>query len=278
MHRKDNIQDYADPSGHSQAWHGNPVYPQNHPQHPLPSSYPHPHVTPMDHQWVPPEYMARLAPQQGPYPYSIAHEESTQAHLTYSPASSSGPQTPAFQGAPSTAFSVLAQLPSRGSPSPMPLPIDETLPSNVRSALQAAYKTNEWAQGENVPAEVIMPTVQKLSNDSWVCLIWPTSVVTTPLRTSAPPICRTRVGVANIQTVIALSGGKVTWKGTSSPLIKKNTISLAPTAKLSFIVRITSLVICDPASWQAPMPVTNMLIKMLDHQVEQGRVHQHEIE
>ncbi|KAG8810452.1 hypothetical protein FRC19_004536 [Serendipita sp. 401] len=174
MHRKDNIQDY---SGQSQAWHVDPVYGQNSPQLPPLPPYPHPQSTPMDqHHWVPtlPSYapMGHLTtPQQHPYPYNISTQGGSQMHVNYSPASSSGLHTPAFHGTPSASFSHIAQLPARASPPAVYPPLDDALPANVRKAIQEAYASPEYARGDNVPAEILLPTVRKVQDDSWICLI-----------------------------------------------------------------------------------------------------------
>jgi hypothetical protein len=45
------------------------------------------------------------------------------------------------------------------------------LPDDVRKAINAALDSQEYTRGENVPAEILMPTVQKVEKELWECRI-----------------------------------------------------------------------------------------------------------
>jgi hypothetical protein len=45
------------------------------------------------------------------------------------------------------------------------------LPDDVRRAIDVALDSREYARGENVPAEILMPTVQKIDKELWECRI-----------------------------------------------------------------------------------------------------------
>jgi hypothetical protein len=66
-----------------------------------------------------------------------------------------------------------SSLPGRGSPQvPTSHPVtSDSLPLDVRDAMNAAYASVEWAAGSNVPAETLMPTIQKLGKELWRCRI-----------------------------------------------------------------------------------------------------------
>lgn len=98
------------------------------------------------------------------------------AHPVYSPASSGGLYaSPSFQSVPASSLShspLLRSSPSGTSQGSTSLPArSDTLPRDVRDAMNAAYASVEWAAGANVPADILLPTVQKLGKELWRCRI-----------------------------------------------------------------------------------------------------------
>ncbi|CAG8772818.1 5854_t:CDS:2, partial [Acaulospora colombiana] len=102
------------------------------------------------------------------------HSSQLPISSVYPPAASGGVYAPSPYNTalvPPQLFSAHSHM--SGSP-PVPHPttlVDPNLPEDVRQAMQAAYDSVEWANGDNVPAEILMPTVQKLGRDSWECRI-----------------------------------------------------------------------------------------------------------
>ncbi|CAG8687665.1 9105_t:CDS:2, partial [Acaulospora colombiana] len=98
------------------------------------------------------------------------HSSQLPISSVYPPAASGGAYAPSPYNTalvPPQLFS--AHSHTSGSP---PIPhtttiVDPNLPEDVQQAMQAAYDSVEWANGDNVPAEILMPTVKKLGRDSW---------------------------------------------------------------------------------------------------------------
>ncbi|PVF98966.1 hypothetical protein CPB86DRAFT_806545 [Serendipita vermifera] len=131
-----------------------------------------------------PEYQAQNAHygtfQQNPnlsYPiHDSSSHRSGQLPISsvYPPAVSGGPYAPSLYNTPPVPPQLFS-APSHMRASP-PIAhtatiLDPHLPEEVRQAMQAAYDSVEWANGDNVPSEILMPTVKKLGRDSWECRI-----------------------------------------------------------------------------------------------------------
>jgi hypothetical protein len=90
------------------------------------------------------------------------------------PSSTGFSHTPAYGMPPSPRFQPSAGAPGQQSPSSSSPGVtlgQLDLPDDVRRALDAALSSREYARGENVPAEILMPTVQKIDRDTWICRI-----------------------------------------------------------------------------------------------------------
>jgi len=49
--------------------------------------------------------------------------------------------------------------------------LNQDHPDDVYRAMEAAFQSSEYARGENIPAEILMPTVRKLDKELWECRI-----------------------------------------------------------------------------------------------------------
>jgi hypothetical protein len=92
----------------------------------------------------------------------------------YPPPTTGAPYTPSLYGTAPIPPQLLSSNPLMHSSTQVHHTVslvDPSLPEEVRQAMQAAYDSVEWANGMNVPSEILMPTVQKLGRDSWECRI-----------------------------------------------------------------------------------------------------------
>lgn len=90
----------------------------------------------------------------------------------YPPPAAGVPHAPMFSTppTPSLHFSGLSGRLSPSSPSSVPM-FDSNLPEEVRRALRAALDSPEFMRGENVPPNILMPTVQKVDKELWACRV-----------------------------------------------------------------------------------------------------------
>lgn len=181
MNHKDDIRDANRPQGYAHGWPAGSFYQSSSPRISHLTSYAMNQQHQMTH-WVaePIHLESDYSPsnvshtsfpshQNLPFSYSQGSSQGAQASPHYSPASTVGPYTPVPFSTPSAS---LAQFPrSYSSPRQPRMDIDESLPVDVRNAMQAAYASQEYAQGENVPADILLPTVQKVDKDLWRCRI-----------------------------------------------------------------------------------------------------------
>lgn len=118
--------------------------------------------------------MGSISPHSSiPRHYDIHSPHERDHAYQYSPSASAHPHTPAFgtPPTPSLHFSPSASGHMSLSSASSRLLNDPSLPEDIRSALFAAMESPEFARGENVPPEILMPTVRKMDKELWECRI-----------------------------------------------------------------------------------------------------------
>jgi hypothetical protein len=128
-------------------------------------------------------YIAQLPSHHPSTPFGPGNQSSSPSPMpNYSSSASTGAYTSAHSSA-APMFSSFPQNPQLPSHLAFQQPsgphgqyasdhaIDPSLPDDVRDAMRAAYATTEWATGQNIPPEVIMPTVEKVGKEQFKCRI-----------------------------------------------------------------------------------------------------------